>query len=440
MFYRNSLRNVKVTLFLLLFVSVKAFSQNTTFKDVANIFETKCAVCHKPGEAAPFSLLTYEDIKNRASFIKHVIETRYMPPWRADAHYRDYSNNRSLSKPEILKIVSWINNNAPRGDYPKNKSIISGISSSENRQPDLTLKIDKPFLVKGDNLEKFIVFKIPFEIDSERNVEAVEFVCNNKKIIHHVNYGFYNVPDTGINIYADSSYVDTDIKDDKIHQYDKYYQIPMNYYTGWIPGASIESYPPGIGWKMPKRGVVLLTAHYSSIAVDEKSIVGINLYFTKKPIKREVQIVSLGSAGIGEDDISPPLFLEPNKIQTFKLKVRTQEDQSIMYVWPHMHYLGKEFTAFAVTPQNDTIPLVHIPAWDFRWQELYKMKKFVYLPAGSEVNMIGTYDNTANNPFNPHSPPQFVVSTDNMEATDEMFTLIMIYVSYRKGDENLNIE
>ena len=110
-----------------------------------------------------------------------------------------------------------------------------------------------------------------------------------------------------------------------------------------------------------------------------------------------------------------------------------------MYVWPHMHYLGKEFYAYAVTPSNDTIRLVHIPDWDFRWQELYRMKKLVKIPAGSVINMVGTYDNTADNPFNPNNPPKIVFSTGNMTSADEMFTLLMIYVPYKEGDEDISL-
>jgi hypothetical protein len=104
-----------------------------------------------------------------------------------------------------------------------------------------------------------------------------------------------------------------------------------------------------------------------------------------------------------------------------------------------MHYLGKEFYAYAVTPDNDTINLVHIPEWDFRWQELYRMKKLVKIPKGSVINMIGVYDNTTGNPSNPNNPPKMVFSTGNMTATDEMFTLLMIYVPYQEGDEDVNL-
>lgn len=416
------------------------FAQQVTYNDVRAILQTKCVSCHKPGEGAPFNLQTYQDVKKRATFVKHVIETGYMPPWKADTDYRDYANDRSLTSEEKKKLVKWIEAGAPEGTPQKTKPVPNSESAPGiARLPDLQLKIDSSFTVKGDNTERFIVFKIPYELAKEQAIEAVEFYSNNKKVIHHVNYGFYNVSDPAIDIRGGIKRVDTDAEPEKEQEFARY-KKDMNFYTGWIPGASVEYYPKDFGWMLPKRGVVLVTVHYSAIAASEESIVGVNLFFKDKPVQREVRIISLGSGGIGEEAITPRLFIYPNKISTFRLTIRTPEDQSLLYVWPHMHLIGKEFTAYAVTPQRDTINLVHIPAWDFRWQELYRFKKLVRIPPGSMVHMSGTYDNTAQNPFNPNKPPQYVYSTGNMRSSNEMFTLLLIYSPYKEGDENISLE
>lgn len=105
-----------------------------------------------------------------------------------------------------------------------------------------------------------------------------------------------------------------------------------------------------------------------------------------------------------------------------------------------MHLLGKEFKAYAISPKGDTIKLVHIPDWDFRWQEIYRFKQLVRIPQGSRLYIKGTYDNTANNPFNPFKPPQMIFSSGNMETTNEMMTMMMVFLPYRKGDEELVID
>jgi hypothetical protein len=429
---------MKACLLLAVFCLTACYAAGQSYADVQPIFANKCASCHRTDGAAPFPLETYKDIRKRTSFIKEVIETGYMPPWKPDIHYNDFANNRSLTKEERNAILTWIAANAPEG---KSIQSVKTTNAPLTHQPDLVLKTESAYLVKGDNTERFIVFKIPFESATPQNIEALELYTNNKKIIHHINYGFYDVPDQSTNIYAAPAMIDSDA-DTAAHEYTLYGPLKksMVYYSGWIPGTTTEYYPKQFGWVLPPRGVLILTVHYSAIAADEASVVGVKVFFKKQPVERMVRVISLGSGGIGERDITPKFMLFPKEINTFHLKVRTQETQSVMYVWPHMHYLGKSFEAYAVTPTNVTIPLVRIQEWDFRWQEMYRMKHLVKIPAGSVIHMTGVYDNTAANPFNPNTPPKLVVSTGDMRASDEMFTLLMLYVPYEEGDEKINLE
>lgn len=413
-----------------------------TYQDVKQILISKCAVCHKSSDGeAPFPLETYHDFKKRSKMVKEVIQTNFMPPWMPNPHYQDFANNRQLSSTEKEMIIKWIDSGAPEGKNKVKRQVTASAPLLTDRKPDLTLKIDKPFIVKGNNKERFVLFKVPFEMLAENTIEGVEFYSNNKKVVHHVNYMFTSIPDISMDLKAGDPYIDNAEETDlnKLMQYEPYQTNPI-FYTGWVPGASVEYYPQDFGWILPKRGVVVFTVHYSATATDEQSVVGVNLYFKKKPAKRQVRIISLGSGGIGESDIYPRFVIPPNQVSTFSLKIRTPEDQSLLYVWPHMHYLGKDFLAFAVTAQNDTIPLIHIPNWNFEWQEMYRMKKLVKIPAGSTINIVGTYDNTANNPQNPNSPPKQVYSTGNMTAKDEMLTFLLIYAPYQEGDENVSLE
>ena len=435
---------LSISLFLSVGSLQKIRAQTITYHDVEPIFLAKCATCHRPGESAPFPLTTYSEVARRASFIRAVIERNYMPPWKADDHYTAFANNRSLTESEKNLVLRWIDAKAPQGPVQKSAEIEARqkllSTTSWRRQPDLSLRIDAPFLVKGDNTEKFIVYKIPFEFTGTHDIEAIEFYCNNKKIIHHVNYGVYAVSDSATDIFGGARVFNTAEADRKTPDPFTPLQKNMVYYTGWIPGSGVESYPKGFGWSLPKRGVLILTAHYSAIAADTSSLLGVNLFFARSPVQRAVQVISLGSGGVGENDIDPPFFIPAGKVRTFDLKVKTQDEQSLFYVWPHMHLIGKEFTAFAVTPAGDTIPLVHIPHWDFRWQELYRLKHPVHIPAGSVINLHCTYDNTAENPFNPNNPPKGMLSVGDMRSDNEMMTLLFIYTPYRQGDEKIDLD
>ncbi|MEO8416116.1 MAG: cytochrome c [Ginsengibacter sp.] len=434
---------MRIFLILSLLLTCNLLSaQSVTFnKDIGPLIQSKCANCHKPNESAPFNLLTYEDVAKRASFIANVVKSKYMPPWKADDTYTHFANNRSLSDEQIKKITDWVKSGAPKGDKPDYK-----IETLENttftREPDLTLKVKEAYKVQSDNKERFIVFKIPFELPQEYNVEAVEFFSTNKKLIHHANYAVHAVPDS-IDIYKTADLIN--LTDDDRTKYSQYfpYKKTIEYYGGWIPGTSYEKYPEGFGWIMPKRGVILLTIHYSPSAKEAESISGINLFFTKTPVKRKIKVISLGSGGIGAKDIEPEFhYIPANKISTYKLEiVNPKENESVFYVWPHMHLLGQSFKAYTVFGRNkDTIPLVNIPAWDFRWQEIYRFKKPVLIPIGSKLVIETSYDNTANNPFNPNSPPKIITSEGDMRSDQEMMTLLMLYVPYEDGDENIELD
>lgn len=437
------MRSIFFFIFLIFAIHISIAQPLTYVKDVAPIIHAKCTPCHRPNEAAPFSLISYEDVAKRATFIKEVITTGYMPPWRSDNHYVSYSNDRSLTEKEKSTIISWIDQNVPRGTgEPKGIEVTTKVSGKTgyHRSPDATITMSKAFILPGDNAERFLMYRIPFELKDSMNVEAIEFYSSNKRIIHHVNYSVHAVPDA-VPLNSGPDMINLTEGDPMLVDQWKPLKKTIEYYGGWIPGASYENYPKGMGWVMPKRGVIILTLHLAPAAKDEELVAGVNLFYTANKIQRKVKVISFGSGGIGEKQISPPLTLYPNRIQTFDLKLMNpSEDFSVMYVWPHMHLLGKSFKAFAITPQGDTVRLAHIPNWDFRWQEIYRFKKLQHIPKGSKLFIQGIYDNTVNNPFNPNKPPRLVMSSGNMETTNEMLTMLMVFLPYQPGDENLVVD
>jgi hypothetical protein len=428
--------------FVLVLVSTpSSHAQDLTYnKDIQPIIEQHCTPCHKPGEAGPFSLLTYQDVAKRTSFIRDVVKSRFMPPWKADNDYVHFANDRSLAQEDIDKIVKWIDNNAPQGKQAGNKTPAI-IGTSYPRKPDLVLQMPDSFQVPGGNIEEFVIFKLPFELKDSFNIEAIEFTGNNKKLVHHVNYAIHSVPDEKIDINNTAKLIN--LTEDDRRKFDQYqpYRKTITYYGGWIPGASYETYPQDFGWILPKRGVILMTVHFSPSPEQESFKGGINLFFKKTPVKRPVKVVSFGSGGIGEGQIEPIFYIKANEKPSFSLEVTNpNEDLSLLYVWPHMHLIGKNFKAYAIAPGGDTIKLVHIPDWDFRWQEIYRFEKLVRIPKGTVLKIECTYDNTADNPFNPNSPPKTIFSRGDMKTTDEMMTLMMIFTPYKAGDENISLE
>lgn len=425
------MRMYTIALFILFFTCLHSHAQHANWAEhIAPIIHKNCSPCHHQGEAAPFSMVTYEEVAKRASFIKRVTESRYMPPWKPDPHYVSFSNERRLTDEEIALLGDWAEHGMPRGKEKDNKStFVPG--TQYNRKPDLVLKMQEPFRLKGDNVERFIVYKIPFDLPDSVSVEAIEFTTNNKKVIHHANYEIDDVPEAAI--YNTVDYVDnTESHLDYLEHFVNY-RKRMRFFGGWIPGSSYESYPEDMGWVMPKRGVVLMTVHYAPLGKDEEVVNGVQFFFRKTPVKRRIKATSYGSGGKGEKEITPFFYIPAGVVKDFKVSVKLEETQSALYVWPHMHLLGKVFKAYGVTPGNDTIRLVSIPEWDFNWQEIYWFPKMVKLPKGTIITIEGRYDNTINNPQNPSFPPQLVYGA--MKTKDEMMTMVIVTVPYEEGDE-----
>ena len=169
----------------------------------------------------------------------------------------------------------------------------------------------------------------------------------------------------------------------------------------------------------------------------------INLFFTNTPPKRGTGELMLGTNGVSP--IVPPLVIPPNKITKHTSQFTISEDISVLTVNPHLHLLGKSFLAYAIKPNGDTVKLISIPKWNFRWQFFYTFKKMVHIPRGSTIFAVAEFDNTTNNPNNPNNPPQEVPERlefggSSMRASDEMFQFIITYVGYHAGDENTSLE
>jgi len=150
----------------------------------------------------------------------------------------------------------------------------------------------------------------------------------------------------------------------------------------------------------------------------------------------------MGSLGVAP--VKPALIIPANEIKTFTIDYEVQEAMSVLTINPHMHLLGQSFIAYAITPHHDTIPMIHIPKWDFRWQFFYTYKKVLVIPAGSRIHVEGTFDNTEKNVNNPYFPPQVIIDRgdrfDSMKTTNEMLQFIITFMPYQAGDENMSLE
>src|SRR4051812_45520262 len=159
-----------VILILCIFTTQAVAQRITWYQHIAPIIHSNCTPCHREGEAAPFALVTYEDAAKRAAFIKKVTQSRYMPPWKPDPHYSTFVNERKLTPEQIEMISDWADHKMPKGKAVADTfTYVTG--TRYKRKPDLVLYMKDTFHLAGDNTEKFMVYKIPFELPDSMNVE-----------------------------------------------------------------------------------------------------------------------------------------------------------------------------------------------------------------------------------------------------------------------------
>ena len=374
-----------------------------------------------------------------------------MPPWPADASYTHFVDEKVLSQQEIDLIARWVDEGCVVGDSSKIPAPPVFPKGSQLGTPDLVISFREAYKIRGDGQDNFLLMRVPYQIPEDKYITTIEVVPDNRKLLHHVNAQLLSYEfDKKLDVFAGKVAVNLDSFPDKLIAYKelglpnddgKTFPMLTQSVTNYLPGVTPPIYPDGIGgFKLTRKGALFLKdIHYGPSRVDTTDKTSFNVFYAKQPPKRPTQEFQMGTYGISPT--VPELVIPPNEIKTFTSEYKLPFDISILTINPHMHLLGKSFWAFAITEQGDTIPLIKINKWDFRWQYFYTFKKMVKIPKGATINTVGVFDNTRQNPNNPFSPPRLVAEREgSMRTSDEMFQFIVTYLPYQKGDENISLE
>jgi hypothetical protein len=359
-----------------------------TFSRIAPIIYKNCGPCHRPGSGAPFDLLTYEDLKRHLHTVQLSINEGLMPPWPADTGYTHFSDEKVLTKKEVAMLNEWIENGAPLGDVNDIPPVPVFKGMGNAGKPDMVVSMRQPFNIDGDNKDRFIMLKIPFELPKDTFIRAIEIVPGNKKLVHHINAHIIQYEEgKKKNHFSGKPYVDSE-KSDKRTAYklldlqndDGTYPLLTPSVTNYLPGVEVTIYPEGIGgYRVKKKSALLLdNIHYGPSPIDTTDVTSFNFYFSQSPPKRPTREFILGTSGIAP--VEPPLSIPPDSVKKFIVKYSVPEDISLLTINPHMHLLGKSFKAYVLLPAGDTLRLISIPRWDFRWQYFYTFDNILKIP------------------------------------------------------------
>jgi hypothetical protein len=363
-------------------------------KEVVRILQKNCQACHRPGDVAPFSLMTYEDAVAWAPGIKRVTETRYMPPWKPVNGCGDFQGERRLSDSDIQTLARWADGGTPEGDPQELPAPIAFPEGWRNGQPDAVFTPEVEFKVDGEGDDLYRCFSIPTNSYIDRWVRAVEVQPGNRSIVHHVLL-----------------FVDTKGESAALDE-----KEPGPGYTcfggpgfsasggefilgAWVPGSQPLALPANIAFKVPAQSRIVMQVHYHRSGKPESDLTRIGLYYSNNVLNRQLMTLPISNrrfvipAGAARHEVKASFTIPKG----FNVQV--------INIGPHMHWLGREMTVTATLPSGETKCLIKIDDWDFDWQGGYTFREPVRLPSGTVFNVTAYYDNSANNPRNPNSPP-----------------------------------
>ncbi|MBX2908691.1 MAG: T9SS type A sorting domain-containing protein [Chitinophagales bacterium] len=409
-----------------------SFSQTVNWAEhIAPILYKNCTTCHHDGGAGHFSLINYSDAFNNAFSIHYKTQAKKMPPFPSDPTYRKFKDERRLTDSEIQLITDWFNNGAPMGDSTLAPAKPTYTNLPEIVTPSKVLQMPT-YTVTATN-DVYQCFVLDPQLTQDVFLDAYEVIPGNREIVHHVL------------IYEDTTGQST-VKDAQTQEpgYTSFGGIGVmsaRLLGGWVPGSNASFFPRNMGVKLHKNGKIVIQVHYPAGSKNKADSTTLRLRFSNSTL-REINIdPALHYFGGNGGLTNGPLVINAGEVKTFYNKYDIPSyypKLSLIYLAPHMHLIGRSIMAFAVTPTNDTIPLVKIPNWDFRWQMFYFNQKPVVVPPGSKLMGKATYDNTATSPFQPNDPPKKVTAGE--ATTDEMFLVYFGYTLYENGDENIVID
>ena len=376
----------------------------TFTRDIAPIVFEHCAPCHRPGQAGPFDLLTYADLKKRAKLIAEVTERRYMPPWLPESGYGDFADERRLSANEIGLIKQWVTEGSVEGRAADMPALPKWPDGWELGPPDLITTLPSAYSLASDGKDVYRNFVVPIATAARRFVRAVELHPGNHKVVHHA---FIEVDPTGqaghlVDRASPPGFDGMQLPDSV--------QMPGGQMLGWQPGKPPFIAPDGLAWVLEPGSDLVLQMHLHPSGKPESVLPEMGFYFTDKPPTNTPFRINLMRYLI---DI-PPGARDYAIENRYVLPV----DVSLLRINPHTHYLGKELQGYALLPDGTKKWLLLIKNWDFNWQGDYRYREPVFLPRGTTLVMHYTYDNSSENIHNPSQPPKRVKF--GLQTTDEM--------------------
>jgi hypothetical protein len=383
----------KFILLTLLAVATAGYAASTAkptyHKDVESILMEKCQGCHRPGEIAPMSFLTYQDLRPWAKAIKAAVATRKMPPWFANKKYGHFANDWSLSDAQVETISQWVDAGAPKGnpkDAPKPKTWVEGWSIPK---PDLVVEMPTAFPIPAKGKVDYQYIVMPSGLTQDTWVQMAEIRPTFRPAVHHVvvfvrekGSSWLKEAQPGVPYVPPSN-----------QQFQNTLGAGNDVLTVYTPGMLPDVFAPGMAKLIPAGSDLVFQLHYTPNGKDGADQSRLGLVFAKEPPKERV----LTLATVDFRLTIPPG--DANYASNARFPIF--HNATLLSFFPHMHLRGKAFEYRVQYPSGEKETLLKVDNYDFNWQLSYRLSKPLRLEPGARIEGTAWYDNSANNKANP---------------------------------------
>ena len=425
-------------------------------KDIAPIFFANCTTCHRPGEIAPMSLMSYAESRPWAKAIASKVADGTMPPWHADPQYGTFVGARRLTDAQKALIAKWVAAGAPEGtaaDLPAAPTYTDGW----NITPDVVLSMQEDYPIPATGEVPYQYLEVPANFAEDRYISDWEFRPGDPRAVHHML----------LYLKAPKDVAEAQMKRQQGMMLQRMFgpkpaagtprqvppfefaccvEIPMgqsggrplppeqqkdlgpNYRPrpigmaqgmgGFSPGGSIRHFPEGTGMRIPAGYSLVFQMHYTSYgkATTDRSKIG--LKFTKTAPKTILNTLAL---------INASLSIPPGAADYTIDNTMTFNRETVIYsLIPHTHVRGTGWHYEAIYPDGRKEVILNVPKYDFNWQHEYIFTQPLRMPAGSKLYAKAWYDNSTRNKSNPDATK--TVTWGDQTWEEMMYTSITFFM------------
>ena len=377
-------------------------SSVTFYKDVLPVLQKNCQTCHRPGEIAPASFLSYETTRPWAKAIKAAVLSKKMPPWFADPHVGKFANDCSLSEADIHTLVSWVDAGAPEGDSKDAPKPIEWVEGWRIGTPDVVISMPIEYRVPAKGTIDYQYIVIPTGFTEDKYVQLAEARPGNTKLVHHI-IAFVREPGNpwmkdakpGVPYVPKEPELSPEDQKKQEEAEAKLPGIPFpgDFLVAYAPGTVPDVIKPGRAKLIKAGSDLVLQMHYTADGTAGTDTSKIGLVFSKTPPAE--RMLTINTANV---TFSIPPGAPDTQVNA---KMTLQQDATLVSFLPHMHFRGKSFEYRAIYPDGRKEVLLSVPHYEFNWQLTYDLAREKKLPKGTVIEGEAHFDNSPNNRFNP---------------------------------------